>query len=114
MLRRHQRRELLERQLEVAVVVEAVDDHVRERAVALAHRRDHQLVAQVLLQRGLRVVGAAPVILVALHRRRARLLLRHDDVVERCRVAQRGLRWLGIVFEKRIGGERLLHFLREL
>ena len=68
----------------------------------------------MLLQRRLRVVGAAPVILVALHRRRARLLLRHDDVVERCRVAQCGLRWLGVLFEKRIGGERLLHFLREL
>ena len=48
----HQRRELLEADLEVAVVVQAVDDHVGEGAIALAHLRDHQLLAQVLLQLG--------------------------------------------------------------
>ena len=48
MLGRNQRSKLLEAELEVAVVIEAVDDHVRESAVTLAHLRDHELLAQVL------------------------------------------------------------------
>ena len=113
-LRRHQRRELVERHLEVAVVVQAVDDHVGERAVAFAHRRNHQLLAQVLRERRLDFAGAAPILLVALHRRTRGLLLRHHDVVDRRRVAQwRRLRF-GVLLEKRIGGERLVHLLGEL
>ena len=115
-LGRDQRRQLLEARLEVAVVVEAVDDHVGECAVTLAHSRHHQLPAQVLLQRRLRLGGAAPVVLFSLGggRAAARLLVRHDELLRGGAVARGGGRRLGVLLEERVGVERLLHLLREL
>ena len=80
--RGHERHQVVERHLEVAVVLEAVDDHVREPAVAIIHRQDHQLLAQVLRERRLRVVQAAPVVLLAIDRPARAWLLRHDDIVD--------------------------------
>ncbi len=116
-LGRHQRRQVLEADLEVAVVVEAVDDHVREPAVARAHPRDHQLIAQVLLQGGLVVGGAAPIFLLALAAAAAAAarvgLLWQHDVFGGGGIALRG-RPVGIFLEERVVGERFVHLLREL
>ena len=87
---------------------------MREGAVALTHRRDHQLVAQVLREGRRRVVRPAPVVLVALHRRTGRRrFLRHDDVVHRRRIAQRRRGRVGVFLEEWIRRERLVHLLRE-
>ena len=85
-----------------------------ERAVALTHGRDHQLLAQVLGERRLRVVRAAPVVLVALNRRAGGRFLRHHDVVDSRCVAQRRRGRFGVFLEKWICRQRLVHLLREL
>jgi hypothetical protein len=54
-LGQHQRRQLVEAELQVAVVVECVDHEVRERAIALPHLRQQQLPPQVVPQGELRL-----------------------------------------------------------
>jgi hypothetical protein len=114
-----QRRELVEARLEVAVVVQAVDHHLGERAVAVADAGHAQLLAQVLLQAGLRVGGsAAPVVLLrlAVVGRDARGLLRDDELLGARRNfgGRFGDGSFGVFLEERVGGERLLHFLGKL
>ena len=115
-LGRDQRGELVEAQLEVAVVVEAVDNHVRERPVALAHLRDHQLLAQVLAQR--RLARLPPPDHSSWSRSPPPAGSEGSEgsteLFRRGGLPRRRHRLGVVVLEERIGGERLLHLLREL